>query len=213
MSSDDDERQEPRTSDRTAGSCRPLRRRSPRAAAVVLGTGASVLVLASLAGVGPAASAASRRATRDPAFLQVVDVAKYGQVLADAQRFSLYALDTERGAKLVCTAACQKVWPPVLVSTKVASVSLGAGVDGVVGFVKRSAATKQVTFDGYPLYRFVADTGPRQTHGEGVVHFGGTWMLLHPSPLVPAAPAAGATGPSSTTSTTSPGGGSGGYYG
>jgi predicted lipoprotein with Yx(FWY)xxD motif len=44
--------------------------------------------------------------------------------------------------------------------------------------------TKQVTFDGCPLYTFVKDTGAGQTHGEGIVAFGGTWGLLRASSLI-----------------------------
>jgi len=119
-----------------------------------------------------------------PAFLQAANVGTFGQVLANSHGFTLYGLSDENGGKLACTGKCLQFWPPALVSTGVTKVSLGAGVTGAIGFVTRSATTKQVTFDGYPLYTFVKDTGAGQAHGEGVSAFGGTWGLLRASSLI-----------------------------
>jgi predicted lipoprotein with Yx(FWY)xxD motif len=131
--------------------------------------------------------------------LKAGNVSGFGEILTNAHGFSLYGLSDEFGGKLACTGECLKFWPPVLVSKSATKVSLGAGVTGEIGFVARSATTKQVTFDGYPLYTFVKDSGPGQKHGEGVVAFGGTWGLLRASSLILPAKAAAAT---STTSTT-----------
>jgi len=136
--------------------------------------------------------------------LQAANVTGFGEILTNAHGFSLYGLSDEFGGKLACTGECLKFWPPVLVRKSVTKVSLGAGVTGEIGFVARSATTKQVTFDGYPLYTFVKDSGAGQTHGEGVAAFGGTWGVLRASSLILPAKAAAP----STTSTTA---GSSGY--
>jgi predicted lipoprotein with Yx(FWY)xxD motif len=136
--------------------------------------------------------------------LQAADVAGFGEVLTNSRGFSLYGLSNELGGKLACIGKCLQFWPPVLVGKKVKKVSLGAGVSGEVGFVTRSATTKQVTFDGYPLYTFVKDTAAGQAHGEGLSAFGGTWGLIRASSLVlpAAAPSTTTTTAASTTTTT-----------
>jgi len=159
--------------------------------------GAASLALGSFVALAPASSATT---THDPAFLQAAAIGAYGEVLTDSHGFTVYGLSTEGGGKIVCKATCLKFWPPVLVSSSQKTVSLGAGVTGQIGFVARSATTKQVTFDGYPLYTFVKDTAPRQSHGEGVVKFGGTWELVRASDLV--VPSTASKTASHTTTTT-----------
>lgn len=159
------------------------RSRRARLTHVAAAAGVVALALGSLVAAAPATSAAPVN-TQDPALLQATNVGTFGQILTNSHGSSLYGLSNEIGGKLACTGKCLQVWPPVLVSTNVTKVSLGAGVTGEVGFVTRSATTKQVTFDGYPLYTFVKDTGAGQTHGEGIVAFGGTWGLLRASSLI-----------------------------
>jgi predicted lipoprotein with Yx(FWY)xxD motif len=159
---------------------------------VATATGVVTLALGSLVAVAPV-SAATLMSAGDPAFLQAANVGTFGQVLTNSHGFTLYGLSDENGGKLACTGKCLQFWPPALVSTSVMKVSLGAGVTGAIGFVTRSATTKQVTFDGYPLYTFVKDTGAGQAHGEGISAFGGTWGLLRASSLIVPAKTASAT--------------------
>jgi len=159
---------------------------------VAAATGLVTLALGSLVAVAPV-SAATLVSAGDPAFLQAANVGTFGQVLTNSHGMTLYGLSDENGGKLACTGKCLQFWPPALVSTGVMKVSLGAGVAGAIGFVTRSATTKQVTFDGYPLYTFVKDTGAGQAHGEGISAFGGTWGLLRASSLIVPAKTAAAT--------------------
>jgi predicted lipoprotein with Yx(FWY)xxD motif len=146
-------------------------------------TGVVTLALGSLVALAPASAATVMNAA-DPAYLQAASVGTFGEVLTNSHGVSLYGLSNENGGKLACTGKCLQFWPPALVSTSVMKVSLGAGVTGATGFVTRSATTKQVTFDGYPLYTFIKDTGAGQAHGEGISAFGGTWGLLRASSLI-----------------------------
>jgi len=157
----------------------------------VLATGAALAagIAAATLSIGAAGATSAPAVTgRPPAHPKVltagvvaITVSKYGSVLADRGHFTLYLLTTEVGTKLHCTsAACLATWPPLLI-TKGQKVSVGAAVKGKVGTVVRSSTTLQVTFNGYPVYLYAGDTGPAQTHGEGLVEFGGTWYMLRPS--------------------------------
>ena len=151
--------------------------------------------LATVASLSPGAAAAAtaRVVTHRPSMhpnvrtagLISITVTKYGSVLADRSRFTLYLLSTEAGTKLHCkSSACLATWPPLLI-TKGQKISIGSGVKGKVGTVARSSTTLQVTFSGYPVYTFAGDTGPAQTKGEGLVQFGGAWYMLHPAATSP----------------------------
>ena len=52
---------------------------------------------------------------------------------------------------------------------------------GDLGTITRSDGTKQVTYNGHPLYYFVGDSGPGQTTGQGSDNFGAKWWLVAPA--------------------------------
>ena len=53
--------------------------------------------------------------------------------------------------------------------------SAGPGVTGKLGTIKRSDGATQATYDGHPLYTYVADTAAGQVHGNNVNLNGGLW--------------------------------------
>jgi predicted lipoprotein with Yx(FWY)xxD motif len=96
--------------------------------------------------------------------------------------FPVYTFSADAHNKSSCnTATCSLFWPPLLTSgTPIATGTVG----GSLGIAGRPQGVHQVTFDGHPLYVFVADTylppfgisffGAR---GTGVTAFGGTFKL------------------------------------
>jgi predicted lipoprotein with Yx(FWY)xxD motif len=156
----------------------------------------------------PSTSAPSTSAPSTSSVAITTESSPYGTILADGAGYTLYVFsaDTTPG-KSACTGACKAVWPPLVAP---ATPSYGPGVDtALVGTITRPSGTRQLTYAGHPLYTFVHDTAPHQTHGEGIVHFGGTWMVITAAgkPVSPpAAPSA------STTTTTASGYGAGGGY-
>jgi len=51
----------------------------------------------------------------------------------------------------------------------------------MLGTITRTDGTKQVTYDGHPLYTFQLDTAAGDTKGQGSNNFGAKWWLLAPS--------------------------------
>jgi predicted lipoprotein with Yx(FWY)xxD motif len=91
---------------------------------------------------------------------------------------TVYHLTAEKGRKLVCTGSCTKLWPP-LVLTLGARPQAAAGVArSKLGTIRRPDGRLQVTYAGFPLYRFAADLKPGQANGEGVEKL---WFALNPS--------------------------------
>ena len=101
-----------------------------------------------------------------------------GKVLADAGGHTLYLL-TANGADVKCTGGCLTIWQPLLLPAGT-TTPRGSGVTGQVAVVSQGSA-KQITVSGHPLYTYTADAGARQTSGQGVQSFGGTWYVVGPS--------------------------------
>lgn len=55
----------------------------------------------------------------------------------------------------------------------------GAGVHAdLVGSIPLANGTRQVTYNGWPLYLWAGDSRPGQANGEGVSNFGGPWYAV-----------------------------------
>ncbi|WP_199438798.1 hypothetical protein [Umezawaea beigongshangensis] len=115
---------------------------------------------------GPAAAAAL-------VSLQTAEVGPLGEVLTDAEGFTLYRFDEDTANPSVstCVDACAEKWPAVIVDPE--NVSLQGVEQSLVGTVAREDGTKQLTVAGWPIYSFTGDTAPGEWKGHGV---GGTWF-------------------------------------
>jgi predicted lipoprotein with Yx(FWY)xxD motif len=104
--------------------------------------------------------------------VMIVQLSKLGYVLAEAsgQVVYTYADDTKNGTP-TCTGSCADIWPPV---TGVPKTALGETIPGTFGLVTRSDGTKQMTYNGYPLYTYKG-AAPLSTAGEGI---GGVWHVV-----------------------------------
>ena len=165
--------------------------------------GLATVALASSALLGTTTAWASTTTS-----LKTANLSGFPGTLENQSSRTLYVLSVERGAKLKCKGACLSAWLPVLVKSSVKTITLGANVKGKIGFVKRSAATKQVTFNSYPLYTYVGDHGPGQTKGFDLSAFGGRWYPAKASsasasstPEVKVTVSSGSGKPTTTSST------------
>jgi predicted lipoprotein with Yx(FWY)xxD motif len=123
----------------------------------------------------------------------------------------LWVKDT--GDASACTGACAGAWPPVTATGTVTASGSAKASD--LGTITRSDGTKQVTYDGHPLYYFSGDSGPGTASGQGSDGFGAKWWLVAPSgsdvtASVTSFTASGsAAAPAATTKPSSSGGGYG----
>jgi len=98
-------------------------------------------------------------------------------VLVGATGRALYSFDPDtKGGQSVCYGSCAAAWPPLTVS---GTPALGSGLDdSLVGTVTRKDGTKQVTYNGWPLYYFAFDKRAGDTAGQGDEQ---VWWLMTPS--------------------------------
>jgi predicted lipoprotein with Yx(FWY)xxD motif len=103
-------------------------------------------------------------------------------VVTNSAGFTLYWFAPDTSTTSKCTGSCATYWPPVK-----GPATAGSGVTGTLGTITRSDGTKQVTYDGHPLYTYVGDTAPGQNKGNGQNLSGGKWYEVTVSGAAPAA--------------------------
>lgn len=127
-----------------------------------------------------------------------------GTVLVNAQGRTLYTFAPDKAQKVTCTGSCATYWPPLKISSGKAGVSGGAEAS-MVGSDPNPSGGRVVTYKGWPLYTYVADSGPGADHGQGINSSGGFWYVISPSGKV-------ITSKASTSSSSSSSGGYGNPY-
>lgn len=102
-----------------------------------------------------------------------------GRIVVDGTGRTLYLFEKDRSRRSACYGACAQYWPPLLTHGKpIARVGVK---QSLVGTTRRRNGTRQVTYAGHPLYRYVGDTRPGQTNGAGLQDFGGGWDPISPA--------------------------------
>jgi predicted lipoprotein with Yx(FWY)xxD motif len=146
-----------------------------------------------IAACGSSSSATSSGGTSSAAAASsssTLKTAKIGgaAVLTNAKGFTLYWFAPDTSTKSKCYGSCAKYWPPVK-----GPDTAGPGVTGKLGTITRSDGSVQATYNGHPLYTYVADTAPGQAKGNGLNLSGGVW---HEVTVSGAAGAAASASPS-----------------
>jgi predicted lipoprotein with Yx(FWY)xxD motif len=116
--------------------------------------------------------------------LMKVESSMAGRVLANPHGLTVYyySADKRDSGVSACTGACAVAWPPV-----VSPIRMPAGVRlGTVGYIVRAGGVRQVTINGYPIYRYAGDHAAGEANGNGI---GGVWhVFVIASPMKPSAP-------------------------
>ena len=163
---------------------------------VIAACGSSSSTGSSGSGSSPAASAPAASAVSGGA-LGTMKVSG-ATLLTNAKGFTLYWFVPDTSTTSNCNGTCAHYWPPVP-----GPVTAGSGVKGTLGTITRSNGTKQATWNGHPLYTYVADTAPGMAKGNLLNLSGGVWHDIALTGKAAAAPNA--------KSSSSAGGGAYGY--
>ena len=91
-------------------------------------------------------------------------------LLTNSRGFTLYWFAPDTSTKSACYGSCAAYWPPVT-----GTPSAGPGVTGTLGTITRTDGTKQATYDGHPLYTYIADSAPGSASGNNINLNGGLW--------------------------------------
>ncbi|MCE8026769.1 hypothetical protein [Billgrantia aerodenitrificans] len=116
----------------------------------------------------------------DQARVEVSEQEPFGRYLTNQNGKSLYMFeqDEQDGEYSTCYETCAIAWPPY---TTEEAPAAGEHVDAErLGTIERDDGTRQVTYDGWPLYFFARDVYPSDALGQGMDHMGGRWYLIAP---------------------------------
>ena len=92
---------------------------------------------------------------------------------------TLYLFEKDQPNQSACAGACAAAWP---VDQSSGTPKAGSGVTAsMLGTIKRSDDTTQVTYNKHPLYYFQGDSGTGQHNGQGVDAFGAQWYVVTPA--------------------------------
>ncbi len=141
---------------------------------------AAVLALPGLAAACGGGSSSSPAASQTPAAANGGTVtaasSSLGKILVAQNGMTLYMFARDQAGKSACSGACAKFWPPYTGTPKA-----GSGLTAsLLGSTVRADGSKQVTYDGHPLYTYSGDSSPGATNGQGQDTFGALWWVVAP---------------------------------
>jgi predicted lipoprotein with Yx(FWY)xxD motif len=113
------------------------------------------------------------------AVVSVAPASGVGKVLVDPKGMTLYYFqkDQKGSGQSKCEGPCASAWPPL--TTSGTPEAKGGVKSAMLGTIKRSDGTLQVTYAGWPLYTFVEDKKPGEDNGTDSKAFGASWYPLH----------------------------------
>jgi predicted lipoprotein with Yx(FWY)xxD motif/sugar lactone lactonase YvrE len=109
--------------------------------------------------------------------LSVRTLPNVGAVLVNAEGHTLYTFAPDQHSKVTCVSSCAGVWPPL----KLASGETATGPQlkaSLLGSDADPEGGRVVTYAGWPLYTYEADSAAGQDNGQAVEADGGHWYVI-----------------------------------
>ncbi len=163
-----------------------------------------VLPLVLVAAAGAGAAMATTAATHTAGTVKLAKTASFGSILVDASGRTIYRYTPDRKGVNTCTGQCATYWPALLVKATAKPVA-GAGVNkALLGTIKAAHGMRQVTYAGFPLYRYKGDSKAGQLKGQGT---DGSWYVVNAKGAMVKNKVSGSGGTTTTAGTTTSKGG------
>jgi predicted lipoprotein with Yx(FWY)xxD motif len=150
------------------------------AAALLTTAAAAAAVHATSQAARPSALAETISSNKAPT-ISTRKLPKLGTVLVNGQGRTLYMFVPDKRKKVTCVRSCAAVWPPVKLSKGQKALASGQAKSSLLGSDPNPAGGRIVTYAGWPLYTYVADTSPGTAKGQALNLNGGLWYVLAPS--------------------------------
>ena len=149
-------------------------------ALVVAGCGGDSSTGGAYSGKGGGGSSKPASASSEgDGIVSAAKVGDLGTILVSSEGRTLYDFHKDKGSTSSCYGACAAAWPPLL--TNGDPQAQGAAERSMLGTTKRKDGTTQVTYNGWPLYTYVADQNPGEANGNDIDEFGAEWYALMPN--------------------------------
>jgi predicted lipoprotein with Yx(FWY)xxD motif len=136
-------------------------------------------LLATVAVLGAACGGSSKSAPASSNSTVATADSNVGSILVDSAGETLYLFAKDSGGVSACGGACAKAWPPY--AAKGAALHVGSGLKAsLLKRMTRADGTKQLTYNGHPLYTFSGDSKAGDITGQGSDAFGARWYVVSP---------------------------------
>lgn len=142
-------------------------------------TAISAIAIAACGGGHSRSSASTAKASVSGVKTHTIEAAStsLGNILVDARGQTLYLFQADTSTKSECSGACAIAWPPLRARRETSATGVQRSI---VGAIKRSDGTLQVTYNGHPLYLFSGDHHPGDVSGQDSTAFGARWFVVSP---------------------------------
>ena len=129
-------------------------------------------------GAGAAAGAPAKSSS---AVISTRKVSGLGTVLVNAQGRTLYMFSADKHEKVTCVKGCAGLWPPAKLAAGQKPLAGGEAKSSLLGTDPDPEGGEVITYAGWPLYTYAADSEAGSADGQGVNADGGLWYVLSPS--------------------------------
>ncbi len=141
--------------------------------------GASVAVMLMVCVASTAAAAPDRTSKGARTLvLSTRKLPKLGVVLVNSKGLTLYMFVPDKRKKVTCVSTCAAIWPPLKLAEGTKLVAERGAKSKLLGSDPDPAGGRVVTYDGWPLYTYIADTKPGMATGQAINLNGGLWYVL-----------------------------------
>ena len=104
-----------------------------------------------------------------------------GAVLVNGKGLTVYVFLPEKSGKVKCVGGCASLWPPLLAPSGGKPATTSPVHAALVGTVASPSGGSIITYAGWPLHTYTADTTHGSYKGQG---YGGQWYMISPSGTV-----------------------------
>ena len=122
---------------------------------------------------GPSPSFETSVPPTDTVTIRTAEHTDLGTIIVDGRGATLYLFTEDDRNQSSCADRCAETWPPLLTPGE---PSADEGVtSGALGLITRADGSKQVTYNGWPLYHFAGDEKAGDAEGQSS---GGVWFVV-----------------------------------
>jgi predicted lipoprotein with Yx(FWY)xxD motif len=131
----------------------------------------------SSAAAGSPATTPSTPATKSIS-VSVRTLPTVGAVLVDAEGRTLYTFAPDNHSKVTCVSSCATLWPPLKLPSGDTATGPPQLKASLLGSDPDPEGGSVVTYSGWPLYTYAADSAAGEDNGQAIEADGGRWYVI-----------------------------------
>jgi predicted lipoprotein with Yx(FWY)xxD motif len=87
----------------------------------------------------------------------------------------------DKKTKQTCVNSCAALWPPAKLATGQKATAAGEAKTSLLGADPDPEGGQIITYAGWPLYTYAADSSPGTANGQAINESGGLWYVISPT--------------------------------